>query len=168
MKLTRKKRREAKLRAAKRIFAIEIQKPRAQSFMMRPSGITYIQLGDGFEFIIDRAHERIVHMMKLSATSIYDMVEKEWVKYRSTMYKVGDQLHCKFIPRKEDRSLDLTDVPRLTYEDLVTLGYMYDAGEDSMARFRFDYIEYKRRRYRANIIFDDVVGHENEIGTILQ
>lgn len=132
----------------------------------RLAGITYVQLGDGFEFIIDRPCESLNHLLKLSSTQLYDMLEKKWTKYRSTMYKVDDQWHSKFIPNAEDRKLDLTHVQRLTYADLVTLGYMFDRGEGNMARYQFDWIAYRRRRRATKIVFDDAVAEENEVGTV--
>lgn len=168
MTLSRKKRKEVQRRQQKQLeYAKTVaHQPRAEEMLFRNEGRTYIQLGDGFEFIMERPHERIVHMMKLSSAGVYDLVEKKWIKYRSSIFKVGDELHCKFFPRHEDRPAKFNDAPVLTYDDLVTLGYMYDAGEDSMARYRFDYIAYTIRRRKAKIIFDDVKAEENETGSI--
>lgn len=130
----------------------------------RKEGITYVQLGDGFEFIIDRAYETLPQMMKLSSTILYDMVEKKWAKYRTTLYKVGEEWHCKIIVKEEDRKLDLTHVQRLTYHDLIALGYVFDSGEGVTARYRFDYVFYKNHRRAMNIVFDDVVAREREVG----
>lgn len=121
----------------------------------RKTGITYIQLGDGFEFVIDRSFESVNHLLKLSAASVYDMVEKKWVKYRMTLYKAGEQWHSKFIVNEEERKPNLTHVQRLTCDDLVKLGMMLDAGEGNMARYRFDYIAFKRRVAAMNIVHDD-------------
>ncbi|MET0980259.1 MAG: hypothetical protein ABWX90_03325 [Candidatus Saccharimonadales bacterium] len=168
MKLTRKKRQEAKRRAAKR--TTPVPQPNAQHlpYPYRTEGRTYIQLGDGFEFIIERPHEQIKRLITLSATTIYDLVKNDWIKYRSTLYKVGDQLHGKFYARAE-RPNDFANVPVITYADLAAAGYMIDFGPGGMAgggmiQYSFDYNEYKRRRKAANIIFDDVKSKENETG----
>lgn len=131
----------------------------------RMSGRTYIQLGDGFEFVIERSVELVNQIMKLSSTAIYDLIENKWCKYRSTIYKGEDgRLHSKFYPNEEDRKKTFELAPVLTYDDLVKAGYMLDYGEGQMARYRFDFPVYKRRRNAANVIFDDAVSEERETG----
>lgn len=131
----------------------------------RESGRTYIQLGDGFEFIVERPVERVNQMMKLSSASVYDLVENKWCKYRSTIYKDAEgKLHCTFHADPVARLKNFDSIPVLTYDDLVKAGYMHDWGKEVMVRYFFDYQVYRRRRIAANIIFDNVTAQENETG----
>lgn len=132
----------------------------------RNSGRTYIQLGDGFEFIVERPVERVNQMMKLSSASLYDMVDNKWCKYRSTIYKDAEgKLHSTFHADPVARPRNFDNVPVMTYDDLVKAGYMKDWGENVMVRYFFDYQVYQRRRQAANLIFDNVIAQENETGT---
>jgi hypothetical protein len=135
------------------------------TYMFRRTGRTYVQLGDGFEFVIERPVESVNQMMKLSSTTLYDMEENKWCKYRSTIYKDAEgRLHSKFYPNEADRPRNFENVPVLTYEDLTKAGYMNDWGEEAMVRYFFNYQEYQRRRKAANLIFDDIIARERETG----
>ena len=123
-------------------------------------GRTYIQLGDGFEFILERPTKNIQRMMLWSSSGVYDLVEKKWVKYRGSIYKKGAYLYVKHFAKESERPNNLEGAPVLTYLDLVNAGYMFDSGEDGsglLVRYRFDYEAFKRKRQKANIHVEGVL-----------